>query len=222
MFFDLQVVVCYVEVLLCQVFGFFVLQQMSCLLLVECVFVQGCVLVFGVGGGFELKVFVEVQLGWQLFGVDLVVLMLVLVEQILGLLKLCVQLLEGYIDDVFDLCFDGVSCLLILYFFDVVQCLYMFCELYRCLQFGVLLVVVYYSVLQDLVGKLCWLQCYVVFVEVLGVVYVDVQCVIDVIVEWLLLLVFEQEVVLMQEVGFDGVELFYVGFSFRGWVVYVG
>lgn len=42
------------------------------------------------------------------------------------------------------------------------------------------------------------------------------------IAERLPLLAPEQEVALLQEAGFDGVELFYAGFSFKGWVAYAG
>ncbi|HDX0884266.1 TPA: methyltransferase, partial [Stenotrophomonas maltophilia] len=45
---------------------------------------------------------------------------------------------------------------------------------------------------------------------------------IDAIAERLPLLAPEQEVALLQEAGFDDVELFYAGFSFKGWVACAG
>ena len=52
--------------------------------------------------------------------------------------------------------------------------------------------------------------------------HADAQRAIDAIAERLPLLAPEQEVALLQEAGFDGVELFYAGFSFKGWVAYAG
>ncbi|HEF1863849.1 TPA: methyltransferase, partial [Stenotrophomonas maltophilia] len=48
----------------------------------------------------------------------------------------------------------------------------------------------------------------------------DAQRAIEAIAERLPLLAPEQEVALLQEAGFDDVELFYAGFSFKGWVAY--
>ena len=147
--------------------------------------------------------------------------MLALAEQTLGPLNARVELLEGYIDDAPDVRFDGASCLLTLHFLDAAQ-LCTLRELHRRLQPGAPLVVAHHSVPQDPDGKLRWLQRYAAFAEASGVAHADAQRAIDAIAERLPLLAPEQEVALLQEAGFDGVELFYAGFSFRGWVAYAG
>lgn len=221
-FSDPQAVARYAEAPLRQVPGFLALQQMSQLLLAEHVPAQGRVLVLGAGGGLELKAFAEAQPGWQLLGVDPAAPMLALAEQTLGPLTSRVQLLEGYIDDAPDVRFDGASCLLTLHFLDAAQRLHTLRELHRRLQPGAPLVVAHHSVPQDPAGKLRWLQRYAAFAEASGVARADAQRAIEVIAERLPLLAPEQEVALLQEAGFDGVELFYAGFSFKGWVAYAG
>jgi tRNA (cmo5U34)-methyltransferase len=81
-------------------------------------------------------------------------------------------------------------------------------------------VVAHHSVPQDPAGKLRWLQRYAAFAEASGVAHADAQRAIDAIAERLPLLAPEQEVAAAG--GFDGVELFYAGFSFKGWVAYAG
>ena len=95
-------------------------------------------------------------------------------------------------------------------------------ELRRRLQPGAPLVVAHHSVPQEPAGKLRWLQRYAAFAEASGVARADAQRAVDAIAERLPLLSPEQEVTLLQDAGFDGVELFYAGFSFRGWVAYAG
>lgn len=219
-FSDPQAVARYAEGPLRQVPGYLALQQMSRLLLAERVPVQGRVLVLGAGGGLELKAFAEAQPGWQLLGVDPAAPMLALAEQTLGPLNARVELLEGYIDDAPDVHFDGASCLLTLHFLDARQRLHTLRELHKRLRTGAPLVVAHHSVPQDPDGKLRWLQRYAAFAEASGVARVDAQRAIEAIAERLPLLSPEQEVALLQEAGFDDVELFYAGFSFKGWVAY--
>ena len=219
-FSDPQAVARYAESPLRQVPGFLALQQMSCLLLAEHVAARGRVLVLGAGGGLELKAFAEAQPGWQMLGVDPAAPMLALAEQALGPLNTRVELLEGYIAP--DVRFDGASCLLTLHFLDAGQRLHTLRELHRRLQPGAPLVVAHHSVPQDPAGKLRWLQRYAAFAEASGVAHADAQRAIDAIAERLPLLAPEQEVALLQEAGFDNVELFYAGFSFKGWVAYAG
>ncbi|HDS1573602.1 TPA: methyltransferase, partial [Stenotrophomonas maltophilia] len=113
-------------------------------------------------------------------------------------------------------------CLLTLHFLDAAQRLHTLRELHRRLQPGAPLVVAHHSVPQEPAGKLRWLQRYAAFAEASGVAHADAQRAIEAIAERLPLLAPEQEVALLQEAGFDGVELFYAGFSFKGWVAYAG
>ena len=217
---DPQAVARYAEGPLRQVPGFLALQQMSQLLLAEHVPLEGRVLVLGAGGGLELKAFAEAHPGWRLLGVDPAAPMLALAEQTMGPLMAQVELLEGYIDDAPDVRFDGASCLLTLHFLDASQRLHTLRELHRRLRPGATMVVAYHSVPADDAGKRRWLQRYVAFAEASGVAHANAQRTIEVLIERLPLQSPEQEVALLQQGGFEGVELFYAGFSFKGWVAY--
>ncbi len=218
-FSDPQAVARYAEAPLRQVPGFLALQQMTRLLLAEHVPAQGRVLVLGAGGGLELKAFAEAQPGWQLLGVDPAAPMLALAEQTLGPLMPRVQLLEGYIDDAPDLRFDGASCLLTLHFLDAAQLhaarLHSACSpahrwwwrTTACRRIRPASCAGCSATPRSPKPRGCPRRCtardrrHCRAVAAAGP---------------------EQEVALMQEAGFDGVELFYAGFSFKGWVAYAG
>lgn len=61
---------------------------------------------------------------------------------------------------------------------------------------------------------------YAAFAVDSGVPAVDAERAIAAISEKLPVLSPETDEALMREAGFDGVELFYAGFSFKGWVGY--
>lgn len=220
-FSDPQAVARYAEGPLRQVPGFLGLQQMTHLLLAEHVRDDGHVLVLGAGGGLELKAFAEAHPRWRMLGVDPAAPMLALAEHTLGPLMAQVTLLEGYIDDAPQTVFDGASCLLTLHFLTVEQRLHTLRELHRRLRPGAPLVVAHHSVPQDAAGKHRWLQRYAAFGEASGIPRADAQRAAEAIAERLPLLSAEQEVALLQAAGFENVELFYAGFSFKGWVAYV-
>ncbi|HYQ24640.1 class I SAM-dependent methyltransferase [Stenotrophomonas sp.] len=219
-FHDPQAVARYAEGPLRQVPGFLALQQMSQLLLAEHVPDDGQVVVLGAGGGLELKAFAEAHPGWRLLGIDPAAPMLALAEQTLGPLMAQVDLLEGYIDDAPEVRWHGASCLLTLHFLDAAQRLHTLRELHRRLRPGAPLVVAHRSVPADDAGKRRWLQRYVAFAQHSGVAHADAQRTIEAMIERLPLQSPEQEVALLQQAGFEGVELFYAGFSFKGWVAY--
>ena len=68
--------------------------------------------------------------------------------------------------------------------------------------------------------KLHWLERYAAFAAASGVPAEHARNAITAISSRLPLLSPEDDVVLMQEAGFDVVELFYAGFTFKGWVAY--
>ena len=65
-----------------------------------------------------------------------------------------------------------------------------------------------------------WLQRYAAFAEASGVAREQAQGAAAAIDERLPLLSPEQDEALLRQAGFEGVELFYAGFTFRGWVGY--
>lgn len=200
--------------------GFHALQQMAALLLAERVPAEGHVLVLGAGGGLELKVFAEAQPGWRFVGVDPSTEMLKVAEATLGSLASRVDLVEGYIDTAPEGLFDGATCLLTLHFLSAEERLHTLRELRRRLKPGAPLVVAHHSFPQTEREKARWLDRYAAFAVSSGVSTSNASKAIEAIGARLPLLAPEQDVALLQEAGFDAVELFYAGFTFKGWVAY--
>lgn len=219
-FSDPQAVARYAEGPVRQVPGFDGLQRMAELLLAEHVPDTGQVLVLGAGGGLELKAFAAAHPGWQLLGVDPSAEMLRLATQTLGPLVAQVQLLEGYIDDAPQQAFDGASCLLTLHFLNAEQRLQTLRALHQRLKPGAPLVVAHHSFPLANGDQQRWLRRYAAFAASSGVAHADAERAIAAIGARLPLLSPEQDVALLHKAGFSNVELFYAGFTFKGWVAY--
>lgn len=219
-FSDPQAVARYAEGPVRQVPGFHALQQMTVLLLAERVPVDGRVLVLGAGGGLELKVFAEAQPTWHFAGVDPSAEMLGLAKATLGPLATRVEFVEGYIDAAPEELFGGATCLLTLHFLPREERLRTLAELSRRLKLGAPLVVAHHSFPQSDHEKLRWLERYAAFAAASGVPAEHARNAITAISSRLPLLSPEEDVALMQEAGFDVVELFYAAFTFKGWVAY--
>lgn len=219
-FSDPQAVARYAEGPVRLVPGFHALQQMAALLLAERVPANGRVLVLGAGGGLELKVFAEAQPAWHFVGIDPSAEMLQLAKATLGPLASRVNFVEGYIDAAPAELFDGATCLLTLHFLERDERLRTLGELSRRLKPGAPLVVAHHSFPQTEDEKTRWLERYAAFATASGVPAENAQGAIAAINSRLPLLSPEQDVALMHEAGFDAVELFYAGFTFKGWAAY--
>lgn len=219
-FSDPQAVARYAEGPIRQVPGFHGLQQMAAVLLAEAVPHDGKVLVLGAGGGLELKVFASTHATWRFVGVDPSAEMLKLANDTLGPLASRVELHEGYIDTAPTGPFDGATCLLTLHFLTAEQRLHTLTELRRRLKPGAPLVVAHHSFPQGEDEKPRWLSRYAAFAAANGIPASDAKNAVTAINQRLPLLSSEQDVALLSEAGFEGVELFYAGFTFRGWVAY--
>ncbi|HWU51989.1 MAG TPA: class I SAM-dependent methyltransferase [Tahibacter sp.] len=217
-FSDPEVVARYAEGPVRQVPGFHALQQMTALLLAETVPADGRVLVLGAGGGLELKVFAEAQPHWRFVGVDPSAEMLALARTVLGPLASRVELQEGYVDTASPGPFDGATCLLTLHFLAAEERLHTLRELRRRLRPGGVLVVAHHSFPQTADAKRRWLQRYAAFATASGIPAGKAASAIDAIAERLPLLAPEDDAALLDAAGFVDVELFYAGFTFRGWV----
>lgn len=200
--------------------GFHALQQMTALLLAESVPEDGHVLVLGAGGGLELKAFAEAQPGWRLVGVDPSAGMLKAAEITLGPLASRAELIEGYVDTAPEGPFDGATCLLTLHFLSAEERLHTLKQLRRRLKPGGPLVVAHHSFPQTEREKVRWLKRYAAFAVSSGVPASNANKAIEAISARLPLLAPEQDVALLEKAGFENVELFYAGFTFRGWVAY--
>ena len=219
-FSDPQAVARYADSPVRLVPGFHALQQMAALLLAEFVPEDGRVLVLGAGGGLELKVFAQAHPPWRFVGVDPSTEMLKLAEATLGSLAANVDLVEGYVDTAPEGPFDGATCLLTLHFLPAAERLHTLRELLRRLKPGAPLVVAHHSFPQGGREKTRWLHRYAAFAASSGVPPSDARHAGDAIGTRLPLLDPEQDVALLQEAGFEAVELFYAGLTFKGWIAY--
>ncbi|HEX7814311.1 class I SAM-dependent methyltransferase [Dyella sp.] len=217
-FSDPQAVARYAEGPIRQVPGFLGLQQMTAILLAEHVPPDGHVLVLGAGGGLELKVFAQAQPSWRFLGVDPSAEMLNLAATTLGPLASQVELLDGYIDAAPAGPYDGATCLLTMHFLTREERRQTLAELFRRLKPGAPLVIAHHSFPQVEPDKARWLDRYAAFGVASGISPENATKAIAAISGRLPLLGPEQEEALLREAGFDHVELFYAGFTFRGWV----
>lgn len=203
-----------------QVPGFHALQLMTALLLEERVPATGQVLVLGAGGGLELKVFAERQPQWRFVGVDPSAEMLALATATLGPLASRAALHHGYVETAPEGPFDAATSLLTLHFVPREARLQTLRALHARLKPGAPLVVAHHSFPQHEPAKTRWLQRYAAFAAASGVPGVDAAKAIEAIGTRLPVVAPEAEEALLREAGFDGVELFYAAFSFRGWMAH--
>jgi tRNA (cmo5U34)-methyltransferase len=200
--------------------GFESLQRMTTLLLRESVPVAGRVLVLGAGGGLELKKFADAQPQWRFVGVDPSAEMLKLAAATLGALAERVELHEGYIDTAPEGPFDGATCLLTLHFIPVQERLRTLKEIWRRLSPGAPLIVAHHSFPQSPDEKARWLKRYAAYAVDSGVPAADAERAIAAISSQLPVLSPEEDESLLRSAGFEAVEVFYTGFTFKGWLAY--
>lgn len=220
-FSDPQAVARYATGPVKQVPGFHAMQQMVSLLLAETVPQDGHVLVLGAGGGLELKVFADAHAGWHFTGVDPSAEMLALATTTLGPLASRVELIEGYIDTAPAGHFDAATCLLTLHFLPAEERLRTLKELARRLKPGAPLIVAHHSFPLADGAKTRWLERYAAFaVAAGGIPAADAHNAVTAIGSRLPVIAPEHDVALLQQAGFDNVELFYAALTFKGWVAY--
>jgi tRNA (cmo5U34)-methyltransferase len=219
-FSDPQVVARYTEGPPRIVPGYDGMQRMATLLLAERVRDDARVLVLGAGGGLELKAFAEAQPGWSFDGVDPAAGMLKLAERTLGPLASRATLHQGYIDDAPTGPFDAATCLLTLHFLAAEERRRTAAEVRRRLKRGAPFVVAHLSIPEGEGERALWLSRYAAFAVGSGVDPGQAANAGAVIARELPILTPEQDEAILREAGFSEVSLFYVGFTFRGWVGY--
>lgn len=219
-FSDPAAVARYAEGPVKQVPGFESLQRMTTLLLRESVPAAGNVLVLGAGGGLELKTFADAQPGWHFVGVDPSAEMLKLAQATLGPLIERVELHEGYIHTAPQGPFDAATCLLTLHFIPAPERLHTLKALRERLLPGAPLIVAHHSFPKPAEETTRWLKRYAAYAVDSGIAPADAERAISAISERLPVLTPEEDVALLEEAGFEQVELFYAGFSFKGWIAY--
>lgn len=193
---------------------------MTRILLAERMPQNGRLLVVGAGGGLELEDFAQVHPGRRLDGVDPSAAMLDLAARRLGPLSSRVTLHEGYVQDAPAGPFDGATCLLTFHFVPIDQRLPMAAEIHRRLKPGAPFVAAHLSTEDGHGEREVWMSRYAAFLVASGVEPRQAEAARDKVQMELPILTPAQDEAILREAGFAEVQLFYVGFTFRGWVAY--
>jgi tRNA (cmo5U34)-methyltransferase len=200
--------------------GFADLQRMVMLLLAERAPDDARVLVLGAGGGLEIKAFAEARAGWSFDGVDPSAAMIDLAKTTLGPLAARTQLHHGFIDSAPDGPFDAATCILTLHFVERDERLRTLKEVRRRLKPAAPFAVAHFSFPQGSGDRDLWLARYAAFAVASGVEPAQAENARAAIAARLPILAPEDDEQLLRDAGFSGVNLFYAGFAFRGWVAY--
>lgn len=200
--------------------GFESMHRMTTLLLAERVPDKGRVLVVGAGGGLELKTFADAQPSWTFDGVDPSLEMIHLAKQTLGPLVSRVQFHEGFIDAAPAESFDAATCLLVMHFLDRNERLRTATQVRRRLKPGSPFVSVHLSIPPDEGERAIWMSRFAAFAKSTDLSAEDSQRARTAVESHLHILTPEQDETILCEAGFSNVSLFYVGFTFRGWIAY--
>lgn len=210
--------------------GYDSLLRMSRILLAERVPANGRVLVVGAGGGPELEDMALAHPGWSFDGVDPSQPMLDLAAQRLqsaGVPGDRVALHHGYVHSAPAGPFDGATCLLTFHFVLRADRVPMAMEIRRRLKPGAPLVVAHLSVADGDEGpggeggageRDLWLSRYAAFQVASGVTPEHAARARDKIAAELAVLTPQEDEAILREAGFSDVQMFYMGFAFRGWV----
>ncbi|MEQ9245941.1 MAG: class I SAM-dependent methyltransferase [Nitratireductor sp.] len=208
----------YEERVMRQVPGLADMHRMAGILLAERVPRNARVLVLGAGGGLELRNFARAYPGWRFDGIDPSADMLALARATLGEMQNRVTFHQGYIEDAPEKRFDGASCFLTLHFLPREARLDTLRTLHSRLQPGAPLVVAHHSFPIETPAGERWLRRNAAFHAASGEVSGKVMAQIAAMRQNLPALAPEEDEALLAEAGFGDIELFYAGFSFRGWV----
>jgi len=200
--------------------GYGSLVPMTRILLAERVPADGRVLVVGAGGGLELEDFAHAHPGWRFDGVDPSAPMLDLAVRRLGALSSRVAMHEGYVQDAPEGPFDAATCLLTFHFVPLDQRLPMATEIRRRLKPGAPFVAAHLSMEGGDGERDVWMGRYAAFLTASGVGPPQAAAARAKIERELPILTPAQDEAILREAGFGEVQLFYVGFTFRGWVAY--
>lgn len=198
--------------------GFADMQRMCLLLLAENAPADARILVLGAGGGLELEVFAKAQAQWQFDGVDPSAEMLQLAQTRLQEHLHRVSLHTGTIDIAPAGPFDAACCLLTLHFLAREERLDTLAQLRRRLKPGAPFVAAHFSFPQEPGERERWLARCTAFAISSGINPDKARAREKGLGTQLPILSPGDDEALLREAGFSGVELFYAGFGFRGWV----
>jgi len=200
--------------------GFFDMHRMTTLLLAERVPDRGRVLVVGAGGGLELKTFAQAQPSWNFDGVDPSQEMIKLAERTLGVLGSRVSFHTGIIDVAPPGPYDAATCLLTMHFLERQERLRTVIEVRRRLKPGAPFILVHFSIPAGAGGRAIWMSRFAAFANSSGLGNEDTKTTRSAVESHLNILTPEEDEAILADAGFSNISLFYVGFTFRGWVAY--
>jgi len=166
----------------------------------------------------ELRAFARMQPQWCFTGVDPSAQMLALARQAVEPFASRVRLQEGYVEAAPPGPFDAATCLLTLHFLPQEARLATLGALFRRLRPGAPLVVAHHSFPATGAAGDAWRARCAAFAVASGAAASSSNATMAAMKERLPVLAPEQDVALLEEAGFVGVELFYAALSFRGWV----
>lgn len=197
--------------------GYADLHRMAMLLLAERAPPAAEILVYGAGGGLELKAFADAKPDWRFTGVDPSAEMLELARDIVRPHRTRVELLQGYIDDTPQGPFDGATCLLTMHFLNADERIEVLNGIRRRLKPGASFIVAHHSSPSgdDLQA---WLSRSIAFADTAHHDLAQASASAEMMRARLPILPSHEEEALLSNAGFSGVALFYAAFSFRGWV----
>lgn len=198
------------------------MHRMCCLLLAERVPTGGRVLALGAGGGLELKAFADMRPDWRFDGVDPSPEMIEQATVILGDKASQVSFHHGYIDDAPEGPFDGATCLLTLHFLPREERVRTVRGVHRRLKPGAPFVVAHHSFPNTGAEQDKWLGRNAALLVSSGFPAAAAEKSIATMKERLPALSPAEDEAVLREAGFKDVELFYAGFTFKGWVAYRG
>jgi len=200
--------------------GYLSLLPMTRLVIEERVAGQGRILVVGAGGGLELEDYARAHPGWQFDGIDPSGPMLELAAQRISPFSSRIALHQGYVQDAPQGPFDAATCLLTCHFVPREQRLPMLREIRCRLKPGAPFVVAHLSAEAEQNRRDIWMSRYAAFLTASGSSPEQAQATREKVERELTILSPEEDEGILREAGFHDVQLFYVGFAFRGWVAY--
>ena len=206
----------YLQSTLRKVPGLTDLHRMAMLLIAEHAPESAHILVVGAGGGMETRALADSQPGWRFTGVDPARPMLDLAKKTLAPFLDRVQLIEGFVDNAPQGPFDGATCLLTLHHIDQSERLRTLRKIRRRLRPGAALVIVEHSAFGRNPER--WMTRSIAFGDRAGIDWQKAAATARLMMERLPLTTPAVEEGLLEEAGFESVELFYAAFSFRGWL----
>lgn len=203
-----------------QVPGYSSLHRMVSMLLAECTPEDGHVLIFGAGGGQELKSLAELHPGWTFVGVEPSAQMLDIARTMIADHAASITFHEGYIQNAPDGPFDAATSILVFHFIDREQRLETLRQIRLRLKAGAPFILVHLSFPQEEPERSRWIARHVNFGILNGNDPASADAACEAIAERLTILSPEEDVDMLWQAGFSDVSLFYAGLSIKGWVAY--